>query len=36
MDIDQNYAIKKEKENSEDGLLKSLDMCSNLQNFRGN
>lgn len=35
MDTDQNYGIKKEKENSEDGL-KTFDLCTNPHNFSGN
>lgn len=35
IDSDQNYGIKKEKENSEDGM-KAFDLCSNAHNFSGN
>lgn len=35
LDADQNFSIKKEKENSEDGI-KSFELCANAHHFPGN
>lgn len=35
LDASQKFSIKKEKENSEDGM-KSFELCSNPHNFPGN